>query len=61
MPKIIINYTVNLFFFAAAISILVISNHNSFQVMFDKIVLFEKYSPRVHELSRGVVCVIQCL
>jgi len=37
VPKIIINDTINLFF-TSAISILVISNHNSFRVLFDKIV-----------------------
>jgi len=36
VPKIILNDTVNLFF-EAAISILEISNHNSFRVLFDKI------------------------
>jgi len=44
VPKIIINNTINLFL--TEISILVISNHNSFRVQFDKIasyVLFEKY------------------
>jgi len=35
VPKIIINDTVNLFFLNA-ISILVISNHNSFRVLCDK-------------------------
>ena len=34
-PKIIINNTINSFL--TAISILVISNHNSFRVLFDKI------------------------
>jgi len=33
VPKIIINDTINLFFF----SILVILNHNSYRVLFDKI------------------------
>jgi len=36
VPKIIINSTIN-FIFKGAISILVISNHNSFRVLFDKI------------------------
>jgi len=36
VPKIIINDTINLFF-KTAINILVISNHNSFRVLFDKI------------------------
>ena len=36
VPNIIISNTINLFF-KAAISILVISNHNSFRVLFDKI------------------------
>jgi len=36
MPKITINYTVNLFF-NTAIRILVISNRNSFRVLFDRI------------------------
>jgi len=35
VPKIIINNTISLFF-KTAISILVISNHNSFRVLFDK-------------------------
>jgi len=35
VPKIIINNTINLFFLTA-ISILAISNHNSFRVLFDK-------------------------
>ena len=35
VPKIIINNTINLFL--TAISILLISNHNSFRVLFDKI------------------------
>jgi len=47
VPKIIINDTI-IFFFETAISILLISNHNSFRVLFDKIasvgyILFEKY------------------
>ena len=50
MPKIIINDPINLFL--TAISILVISNHNSFRVLFDIIaiitllpcILFEKYT-----------------
>jgi len=37
MPKIIINDTINLCFFKTAINILVISNHNSFRVLLDKI------------------------
>jgi len=37
VPKIIIRDALNLFFFESAISILVISNHNSFGVLFDKI------------------------
>ena len=37
VPKIIINDTIKCFFSETAISILVISNHNSFRVMFDKI------------------------
>ena len=45
VPKIIINNTINLFL--AAISILVISNHNSFRVLFVTkslpCILFEKY------------------
>ena len=43
MQKIIINESI---FFCDAISILVISNHNSFRVLFDKIAsvyFFEKY------------------
>jgi len=36
VPKIIINNTMNLLF-KIAISILVISNHNSYRVLFDKI------------------------
>jgi len=36
VPKIIINDTIN-FFFRTAISILVISNYNSFRELFDKI------------------------
>ena len=36
MPKILINNTMNLLF-KIAISILVISNHNSYRVLFDKI------------------------
>jgi len=36
MPKIVMNDTINLFF-KTEISILVISNHKSFQVLFDKI------------------------
>jgi len=36
VPKIIINNTMNLLF-KTAISILVISNHNSYRVLFDKI------------------------
>jgi len=45
--KIIVNNTVK-FIFKTAISILLISNHNSFRVLFDKIasvpyMLFEKY------------------
>jgi len=36
VPKIIINNTINLFF-QTAISILLISNHNNFRVLFDKI------------------------
>ena len=35
VPKIIINNTINLFL--TAISILLISNHNNFRVLFDKI------------------------
>jgi len=43
VPKIIINNTINLLFYTA-ISILVISNHSSFRVLFDKIAsVFEKY------------------
>ena len=37
MPKIIMNNTINLLFFKTAISILIISNHNSLRVLFDKI------------------------
>ena len=37
MPKIVINETINLFL-KTAISILVISNYNSFRVLFGKIV-----------------------
>ena len=43
VPKIIINDTISLFLLTA-ISILVISNHNSFRVLFDKMlpyILFE--------------------
>ena len=36
VPKIILNSTINLFL-KTAISLLVISNHNSFRVLFDKI------------------------
>jgi len=36
VPTVIVNGTVNLFF-KTAIGILLISNHNSFRVMFDKI------------------------
>jgi len=36
VPNIIINDTINLFF-KTAVSILVVSNHNSFRVLFDKI------------------------
>ena len=36
VPKVIINDTINLFFLTA-VSILLISNHNSFRVLFDKI------------------------
>ena len=46
MPKIKTDNTINSFF-KTAISILVISNHDSFRVLFDKIasvyILFEKY------------------
>ena len=45
MPKIIINNTTNLFF-KTTVSILLISNHSSFRVLFDKIAsvyFFEKY------------------
>jgi len=43
VPKIIIDDTINLFL-KTAIRILVISNHNSFRVLFDKIAsVFEKY------------------
>ena len=45
MPTIIVNDTISLFF-KTAISILVISNRNSFRVLFDKVLpylLFEKY------------------
>ena len=35
VPKVIINNTINLFF-KAAVSMLVISNHNGFRVLFDK-------------------------
>ena len=45
VPKIIINNTTNLFF-KTAVSILLISNHSSFRVLFDKIdsvYFFEKY------------------
>jgi len=37
-PKIILNDTTNVFFFKTVISMLVISNHVSFRVLFDKIV-----------------------
>ena len=37
VQKITINNTINLVFFKIAISILLISNHNSFRVLFDKI------------------------
>ena len=37
VQKIIINSTINLCFFENPVSILVISNHNSFQLLFDKI------------------------
>ena len=47
MPNIVINDTINLSFFETAIGISVISDHNSFRVLFDKIpfvyILFEKY------------------
>jgi len=36
VPKVIINDTINLFF-KTAVSILLISHHNSFRVLFDKI------------------------
>jgi len=43
VPKIIIDDTINLFL-KTAIRILVISNHSSFRVLFDKIAsVFEKY------------------
>ena len=43
VPKIMINNTTNLFF-KTAVSILQISSHNSFRVLFDKIAsVFEKY------------------
>jgi len=37
VPKIIINDTINIFIKLHAVSILVISNDNSFRVLFDKI------------------------
>jgi len=37
VPKIIINNTINLFFKLTAISILVITNRNSFRVLSDEI------------------------
>ena len=37
MPKITINDTIKIYFFKTVISILVISNHNSFRMLFDKI------------------------
>ena len=46
VPKIIMNNTINLFIFRTAISILLISDRNSFRVLFGKIascILFKKY------------------
>jgi len=54
VPKIVINDTVN-FFSKTAISGLVISNHNSFRVLFDKIVpyiLEAQLSPRDRAMRR---------
>ena len=37
VPKIIVNNTINYFLIAIGVLVIVISNHNSFRVLFDEI------------------------
>ena len=59
VPKIILNDTTNVFFVKTVISMLVISNHVSFRVLFDKIVsvyfMCIMFSKRVLQSSNVIV------